>query len=469
MTLTAKPYQIEGSAFLASRRAAVLGDDAGLGKSMQIIRAADFLPAARVLVICPAIGRVSWRSEFPKWQNIPRHVLFLPNGTNKIPTGPVAVIVTYDYLSRKGNAGKVFEAMRKSGEPFDLLVLDEAQALKEMASNRTKVVYGKTMLEQIPTVWVASATLRPNNASELYTHIRALFPEVFVELFGRSSVGYHDFRDRFCETINTPFGVQIKGDNKKTVTALYRALTPHVLMRKKKDVLKDLKPIEYFDLPFEIAPTPPGSDGAQVDEALNNTIETVLASGMSADDADDVLIKAFRNLNTEEHVASRRRELGLAKVAPALEWIKAFLDADPTRKLIVFAYHTDVIAALVKDLEATFIPTVQITGATPADHRALAVELFQMDPKFRVFVGQTQAAGTSITLTAADTVLLVEPDYVPSNNYQAISRAHRIGQHNSVQAYFAYADDTVDRRIAQIIRRKTQECEVFDRELSTPA
>lgn len=464
MTLQPMPYQIEGAVFLATRRTAFLGDDTGLGKSMQIILAADFLPAERLIVFCPTIGRVSWRDQFPTWQGIPRQVVFYPNAKNKIPEkGPVAVIVTYDFLSRAGNATKFFKALNATKEPFDLLVLDEAHALKTPTSRRTKVVYGKNLLDLVQTIWIASATIRPNNVSEIFTHINALFPDVLTKLFGKR-VGFTDFRDRFCLVRQTPFGVQIDGDNPKTIPALKAALAPHVLIRKKGDVLKDLPPIMYFPLPLEVAPTP---DPDGIDQVLNNTIDKAVACGTHEDD--DTILRTIRTLTQDEHVASRRRQLGLSKVPPAVEWVKDFLDADPTRKLIVFAHHKDVIKDLSEQLEAMFIRTVGVTGAVSQDQRVLAVDLFQNDPKFRVFIGQTIAAGTSITLTASDTVLLLEPDYVPANNYQAISRAHRIGQKGSVSAYFAYADDTTDKRIANIIRRKTQDEERFYENLSTVA
>lgn len=75
----------------------------------------------------------------------------------------------------------------------------------------------------------------------------------------------------------------------------------------------------------------------------------------------------------------------------------------------------------------------------------------------RVFVGQILAAGTAITLTAASEVTIVEPSWVPGENRQAIDRAHRLGQQDSVLASFLYLPNTLDARIMGVFRRKAGE------------
>jgi SNF2 family DNA or RNA helicase len=75
----------------------------------------------------------------------------------------------------------------------------------------------------------------------------------------------------------------------------------------------------------------------------------------------------------------------------------------------------------------------------------------------RVFIGQVKAAGTAITLTAASEVAIVEPSWVPGDNVQAICRAHRLGQHDSVLASFLYLPGTLDQRIMTVFRRKAHE------------
>jgi SWI/SNF-related matrix-associated actin-dependent regulator 1 of chromatin subfamily A len=153
------------------------------------------------------------------------------------------------------------------------------------------------------------------------------------------------------------------------------------------------------------------------------------------------------------NVSALWRTLGEFKVEPAIEWITEFLDNNPDRKLVVFAHHRAVITALHIGL-ARYSPCV-IDGSTPPARRAEEVDLFQLNPLARLFIGQTIAAGTSITLTAASDVLMVEQEWTPADNYQAISRVHRIGQTEPVTVYHAYAAGTVDERIAARAKRKT--------------
>jgi len=98
----------------------------------------------------------------------------------------------------------------------------------------------------------------------------------------------------------------------------------------------------------------------------------------------------------------------------------------------------------------------QIDGRTIPTERDLAIEAFQKHPDYRVFLGQTTAAGTSITLHASSNVLIVEPSFVPKDNVQAASRAHRFGQKNSVLVRYLYVPDTLDERVIRILLRKTR-------------
>ena len=117
-----RSYQNEGVAFLRARQKAILADDAGLGKSRQVIVAANDEGLDRILVVCPAIGRVSWRTELLKWDDTQRAIAVYKSRA-KIPPGRIALIVTYDTFSRKNTLQKFLEALRWAvafGGDFDL-------------------------------------------------------------------------------------------------------------------------------------------------------------------------------------------------------------------------------------------------------------------------------------------------------------------------------------------------------------
>jgi SWI/SNF-related matrix-associated actin-dependent regulator of chromatin subfamily A-like protein 1 len=454
-----RPYQADGVDFLSARDTAALLDDPGLGKTLQVIAAADALGLSRILVVCPAIGRVSWIKELAKWQKLDRHI-FLLRDISKADTSAnrsLVVIATFDEVSRKDRA-KDLAALSTQG--WDLLVIDEAQYLKNTSSNRTRTVYGHGkrpgFCHNVRRTWILSGTLCPNHNGELFPHLNALFPDVLVSLFGKP-VDEFTFQETFCRVADTPFGRSIKGSKN---TARLREATANVFLRRRKaDVLDDLPALDFQDHDLD-----PEALGPSAKAALDTALRAMLqkagpVGGIAGKDGNENLLEQWIDANAA-HIATERRALGLAKAPLAVMWAEdqLFQGVD---KLILFAVHTDVIKHL--DLALADHGTVVVTGATHQASRTAAVDKFQSDPECRVFIGQIQAAGTAITLTAASRVGIVEPAWTPAENLQAICRAHRLGQKDGVVATFLRVPGTLDQHIARILRRKTQDlAELFE-------
>jgi SNF2 family DNA or RNA helicase len=152
-----------------------------------------------------------------------------------------------------------------------------------------------------------------------------------------------------------------------------------------------------------------------------------------------------------EEMASVRRELGLAKLSVVTPWITDFLEGG--EKLLVFAYHSDVVKALAERLH-NWKPAV-IYGGTPMHKRQGQVDMFQEDDGCRVFIGNIAAAGVGFTLTRAADVAFAEGDWVPSMIEQCEDRACRIGQTaEKIMSYFLVANGSLDARIAQAAKVK---------------
>jgi SWI/SNF-related matrix-associated actin-dependent regulator 1 of chromatin subfamily A len=211
-----------------------------------------------------------------------------------------------------------------------------------------------------------------------------------------------------------------------------------VLRRRKDEVLTELPPVVLQDVPLDVSPG-----------TVKFTSAAARALAALCDDA--AMLKLLRN--PDPAIAAVRRELGLLKVGPTLAWVRERLAS--SEKLLLFAWHLDVIERLRRGL-LEFDPEV-VTGASSPAARALAVQQFQENPGSRVFVGQILAAGTAITLTAASEVAIVEPSWVPGENVQAIARAHRLGQRDSVVASFLFLPGTLDQQIMSVFRRKAGE------------
>lgn len=459
-----RPSQIEGKSFLAARRRAFLADDTGLGKSAQSISAADEIGAKRIIVLCQAIGRLSWALEIPKFQTIPRTVVQFDGATKALPDGPMALVVAYSSLSIKKHRDRLFRLLDADTSRFGAVIIDEAHHLSNPESNRTEAVYGRALgllggllvraNAPLPPVWLLSATFQRKNAGDMYAHLRALFPDVLWDLFGGTVPDPDTFVEKFCITRETHYGLDVVGNNPIMIDELRDAVRPHLLRRVKKDVAQELGEVQRVVLPFEVDQAKVRADVLK-EGGVPGELDTIL-DGLDMDsDMPDLPPSA----------ATERRVLGVHKLPPAIEWIEDFLDADPSRKLVVFAHHVEVLLRLEQALKR-FAPAV-VHGSVNTSKRAADVNRFQTMSDCRLFIGQTIAAGTSITLTAASTVLLLEAEGVPADDYQAISRVHRIGQTEPVTAYYAFAAGTADEKIVTRARRRADDFEHFIGALTT--
>jgi len=157
-------------------------------------------------------------------------------------------------------------------------------------------------------------------------------------------------------------------------------------------------------------------------------------------------------------MAQVRHDTAVAKVPQVIEFVTQQV-ADDT-KVVIFAHHHDVIDALVDAFMGNGV--AKLDGRDSATNKQEAIDRFQKDPDCRVFVGNIQAAGIGITLTAASHVIFAELDWVPGNVTQAEDRLHRIGQANSVLVQHLVLEGSIDANIAKTMVSKQA---VIDRAL----
>lgn len=434
--MSLRDFQIQGSEFLQGRDTAFLCDDAGLGKSATVLHAAGALGLSRVLCVGPAVAGVSWPIQIKTWSPS-RTFVDLDTATTFGFDLPGFYFVSYDTLSQQSREGLV-RALSTCVE-WDLLIIDEGQYLKNFGARRTRAVYGDQgksggIADNVSRAWVLSGTLTPNHAGEAYTHLVSLFCHTLetIPAFKGRIPEQHEFEDYFCRVQDTVYGRVMQGSKNQNV--LREALKPVLMRRLKSQVMPELPPMEWFTAPI-IVTRPQDFDGVTWDA------ETAFKDDQSMG-------------------ASVRRKLGIAKVPGCVSWIEDRIKAGEP-KIIVFAHHTAVLDMLAVAL-GEYSP-VLFDGRTSHADRAKVVHQFQNDPARQIFIGQAQAAGTAITLTAARTVFFVEFAGTPGNNYQAASRAHRMGQRDGVQVYFAMVPNSLDEKIAATAARRAREiAELFD-------
>lgn len=420
-------FQMEGAEHLQSGRVKLLADEMGLGKTLQAIIASEDRDNP-VTVISPAILRAEWRDEYQRWGDIPRDVAVVGQKRGPCPQRAAVTLCSYDMAARPEVAAML--QRRRNAH----VILDECHYLKEPSTKRTKVVLGgKTspgIVHRASRVSFLTGTPLPNHAGELFPMLRV------AGLYDRS---HYDFLHDFCVVRNTPFGEKITGY--KNAEALRDLLVGFMLRRLN---VVELPPTEYGEIAVE--PT----------EATDPHALSIIAN-LDPDTAKQIEYAAkegnFDRIATP-HLATLRRAVGLAKAPAIADRAYELLASDRKNKLVLFAFHRDVISILSDEL-LEFGP-VQLDGSTPEKQRKLNKDRFQSDPDCRVAVCQLKAAGTGLTLTAANNLWLVEPSWTPAENDQAVKRIVRIGQKRSTSIKFISLENSIDQAINKVLREKRQ-------------
>jgi SWI/SNF-related matrix-associated actin-dependent regulator 1 of chromatin subfamily A len=436
-------YQIDGAYFLAQNRFALLADQPGVGKTAQAILACDSINAKNILVICPAVARVNWRREFSEWSvfSADFKVCFALKDSvaNKM-------ICSYDYATEN------FEKIKKVS--WDVVICDESHFIKEPTAKRTINILGKNgIIRSTKRLWDLSGTPAPN-------HVGEMWPMLYT--FGVTSLKHEDFVETYCNTKATYYGgkfaLKAFGTKKSKIPEIQKMLSGVMLRRLKKDVLKDLPPIFFEQVSVEGTPL---LDVINLDMSEVKRQQKMAESKLAGVSADK-LAEAVESLGSS--MSTLRRYVGLQKVKAVAELITQELLDGAYEKIGIFAWHTDVIAQLKKEL-SQFNPVV-VNGSVSAPMRQGSIDSFQTNPKTKVFIGNIQAAGTAITLTAAHEGLFIEESWVPGENLQAADRFHRRGQTMPVRIRIASLADSIDEKVTAVLVRKMNElAEIFN----TPA
>ncbi len=457
------PYQRAGIAYAASRPATLIADEMGLGKTIEAIGVINAdTTIKKVLVVCPASLRLNWRRELEKWLTRPMGVAIVTGGKPKDwPAGQFSiVIINYDILSKHRKRIDEIE--------WDLLVADEIHYCKNQATARTKAVFGhKTKKGEVKQTPIKARQKLYLTGTPIVNRPLELWP--LVESADPNGLGrnFFAFAKKYCDAHHNGFGWDFKGA--KNLELLQRLLRERFMVRRlKKDVLTELpsKRRQVIELPAN------GATGAVAEErrvydghkAYIAEIEERLAE---IEQMGEVELDDLRHTYGEDYVGELRRGLAaskktaftemslarhavaLAKVPKVIEHLETALEGGP---VVCFGHHRDVIALIADHFGDQ---AVTLTGASSMEDRQAAVDTFQAG-KAKLFIGNIQAAGVGITLTASSHVVFAELDWVPGNLSQAEDRCHRIGQHDSVLVQHLVLENSVDAEMVETLIHKQE-------------
>lgn len=435
------PYQRASLDYVLMRNGGIVGDQPGLGKTPISISACNHWEAHRVLVIVPASLRLQWAAKIKEWSTIPNvKVSTMLNVKDGIHPTAHYQIISYNAATNPA----IIRAISKY--KWQVLVLDEAHAMKNVDAIRTRAILGnaKGMFVhgedadgkklEMPAIARAcqrtlalTGTLLLNRPSEAY---------VLLRHFDWQSIDFMSF-DKFKERYNqqavikTIHGKRHNLESTSRESELQNRLRVNVMTRHEKgDVLKQMKPPRY-----EV-----------VQLAETGAVRAALAEeGLLGIDIED--IKTRPSIQVEGHVAEVRRLMGIALAPQVAEYAEDWLLGSDGEKLVIFAWHIEVLNILEEKLSR--FGTMRIDGSVSAVNRQKRVDDFIDNPKVRVAIMNMQSGGTGVDglQKVCSRCFLAEPDWVPAQNEQAVSRLDRIGQTDLVTAEIFVAPGSISEKI----------------------
>jgi hypothetical protein len=428
-----RDYQVEGYQWLARLSAAGFGaclaDDMGLGKTMQslallLLRA----PQGPALIIAPTSVCTSWEMEAGRFA----------------PTLTIARLHEAERESVIENAGPfdivlcsygllISEQQRLCNRTWTTVILDEAQAIKNIGAKRSRIA----MQLQADFRLATTGTPVENHLGELWSIMNFVNPGLLGTL--------KQFQHRFQMPIE-------QKQNPAMSKTLKQIISPFVLRRLKSEVLAELPPKTEIVLDIELS---------QQERTLYEALRTHALkqlSGMSGP-------KGQQRIKVLAHIMQLRRSCCHPSFVPGGATIdsskmeifeqKITELVENNHRALVFSQFTDLLALIRERLEALGIAYHYLDGSTPLKKREQAINAFRCGES-PVFLISLKAGGFGLNLTGADYVFIMDPWWNPAVEDQAADRAHRIGQQRPVTVYRFVARNTIEEKIIRLHTEKRE-------------
>lgn len=433
-----RDYQLQGLSWLDFLQeyecGGILADDMGLGKTLQALALIqrikeNNLLSQPALVLAPTSLMGNWVNEAHQFTpDLEICLIHGPDRANRfayLATADV-VITSYPLILR--------DAEHYREQSFSLLVLDEAQAIK---NPKTKLARQVRQLQAQRRLCLTGTPLE-NHLGELW----ALMDFAVPGLLG----GWQHFNQRFRKPIENDADAECQ-------QVLARRVAPFMLRRTKQDVVAELPPKSEMVQHVEL-----GGRQRELYEAIRVSMEKrirelIASKGMASSHIEflDALLK-LRQACIDPRLVKLDKAANITQSAK-LDWLAETLPSmvEEGRRILLFSQFTQALGLIEDVLKQHRIAYSKLTGQTRK--RQEAIDRFQSG-EVPVFLISLKAGGSGLNLTAADTVIHIDPWWNPAVEQQATDRAYRIGQDKPVFVYKLVAMDTVEERIQQMQQQK---------------
>ncbi len=412
----------------------ILADDMGLGKTLQVLVFYEQYVSKEKpsLIVCPSSLMYNWMSEIEKFKIDVDAVCV--TGTQDVRKDIIKenhelYITTYDYLRRDV---ELYMSME-----FEYIVLDEAQFIKNPKTKNAQSVKSLKSKHRL----ALTGTPIENGLSELWSIFDFLLP------------GYLYSLNYFTKNFEKPIQM---GDDKRQAQ-LQKLVSPFILRRTKKQVLKDLPDKVEKDLWLNLSPEEKQlylANLAQVNEQLQQQLEL--------EKVDSILILAMmtrlRQICCEPRMLYENYTGESTKFKMCLDLIETLKEND--KKVLLFSSFTSIFDSFIEEFNRRGIKYHMITGAVDKKKRKEEVDAFQSDDS-NVFLISLKAGGTGLNLTKAQAVIHFDPWWNVSAQNQATDRAYRIGQTKNVLVYQLLMKNTIEEKTYEMQKRKKAMSDLF--------
>ena len=430
-------FQKEGLDFLLkSSGNALLADEMGLGKTVQTLAyVASEKQTFPLLVVAPLVTLKNWEREIEKFlkrksrngriieSESPSVTLIRTGKSKELPKSDIYVI-NYELLFKRN------DDLSKVG--IKTLVCDEVHNLRSKTTQKYKSIKKLAALPSVCYRIGLSGTPIYNRGSEIWPIIDILKPGLLGS--------FKEFCEYFCYVNDK--GKAIVLENRRA--SLRNELQKHVMLRRKKsDVLKELKDkVRYKEV-----------ISADTDFYLEELDKIWKKLEREQKDAETAFSKSA---SYHRAIQSERQIAGLAKLSHVINFVKNIMEIEES--VVVFCHHK-VIHKLLNENLQEFSP-VSIIGGQSDNLRQDQIDKFQKGES-KLMIAGIRAGNVGINLTRAKYVIFAELDWSPAIHRQAEDRLHRIGQKNTVFAYYLIGNGTLDDHVANILVDKSYEIDAI--------
>lgn len=403
LNIPLRPFQEIGACFLIINKRAMLGDEMGLGKSIQSLAAVEIINGYPLLITCPSSIKFNWKDEIEKVIGDKRKITVLGSKT-AFKEGSDIYIINYENLQKhSANLKKI---------PFKTSIMDECHYLKNPEAKRS--VLCKELGQATSYRFLLTGTAVTKAPLDL---INQLDITGNLDYFG----GQTQFLEKFCDPKKTVFGTDYTGASNLGELALM--LRENCFLRRnKKDHLSELPEKTRTKMSIEL------EDSKLYKKSLAEFLKG----------SHNERIKMLEDLRL--YVAHQ-------KIPAIKEIIDRFVESG--EKVIVFAYHKPIQHKLL-ELYPDSCRIISDDSKTQNENK----NLFQEDSDKKIIICSIKAAYMGFNLTAASNVVFAEMDWCSEINNQAEDRAHRIGQLNAVNAWYIVAQGTIEEHVWNVCERK---------------